>query len=110
MSLRSGLAASLLALSPSFALNANAEPPLVLRPIIDGQIFEINCEKDLPNGHPSLEFVQRLEAIIHPGDENTRHFGIYGVDTRAVVDNFLRAHPKEREQLIKPAALKCGYG
>ena len=58
----SGLTALALVFIPAAT---DASETKILTPKIEGTQFRIDCERDFPNGRPTLNFLGRLESHIH---------------------------------------------
>ena len=105
MRLRS-VALSLAALSLAFSSAASAQESRILRPKIEGKIFVINCDRDLPNGRPTLRFLMRLErALGHTEHVNRRMPPRIMVE--AMINSYLESHPKVNRDIIQPAIRRC---
>lgn len=110
MTLKTTIAGSIFALSTAFSGPAagadTTDQDLILRPRLGDKVVEIDCAKDLPNGRPTLELVNRIEdAIGHGYDVNKTPASAEHAER--LVDEFLRNHDMLNRGLIRPVAVEC---
>lgn len=82
----------------------------VFCPEVQGNVIEINCTRDLPNGRPTLEFLRRVDhAIGHTDFQDADQRQTPENIAAAMVGQYLENHPEVNRDLIGPAAVRCGH-